>query len=151
MWDIKFRDTLLVRYLYDTSYLQFDCRNSSILILRFVDKVPDTLTAGSPTRAKLQTISSRPLNMEVLARFQTNQYRIYGGKCGAVEGFLQTTQVFCRLLRFSAEYSGFLQSIQVFCRLLRFSTEYSDFLNPESFQQHSVIIFHSRIIRRWLV
>ena len=67
---------------------QFDCSNNFILILHFVDKVPDTLTAGSPTRAKLQTVSPRPLNMEVLARSQTNQYRFYGGKCGAVEGFL---------------------------------------------------------------
>jgi len=67
---------------------QFDGSNNFILIPHFVDKVPDTLTAGSPTRVKLQNVTPRPLNMEGLARFQTNQYRIYGGKSGALEGFL---------------------------------------------------------------
>lgn len=72
---------------------QFDCSYNFILTLHFVDKVPDTLTAGSPTRAKLQNVSPRLLNMECLARSQTNQYRIYGGKSGAFEGFVQSTQV----------------------------------------------------------
>jgi hypothetical protein len=73
---------------------QFECRHNFILILHFGGKVPGTFTAGFPSLAKLQAVRPWSIDIEVLARSQSNQYGIYGGKCGAVEGFLH-------VLRFS--------------------------------------------------